>query len=87
MKTPADDIGRLQSGIQLEAWRREQLVLPEQVQRWFDPQPKSYASRLKKAGLEDSDLLRLQQSLPLGKSLTWKTQAAIVIAIKTADHV
>ncbi len=72
--------------IQLETWRREQLLLPEQVQRWFDPQPKSYASRLKKAGLEDSDLLRLQQSLPLGKSLTWKTQAAIVIAIKDTTH-
>ncbi|NMA43588.1 MAG: AAA family ATPase [Oligosphaeraceae bacterium] len=68
--------------LSLTQWRREQLLHPEQVQRWFSSQPGSYASRLKKAGLDDADLQKLHQILPIGKNLTWQYRAASISASK-----
>lgn len=66
--------------VELISSRREQLLLPAQLQRWFADSPDSYAQRLRKTGLPEEDIQSLRQKLPSGSSVQWQSNIALITA-------
>ena len=69
-------------GVEMLQYRREQLIVPAQLERWFAASPGTYADRLRKAGLSEEDLLRLRQKLPCGAAVHWESTIALLTATR-----
>ncbi|NLZ62193.1 MAG: AAA family ATPase [Lentisphaerae bacterium] len=60
------------------SFHREQIISAAQLQHWFAERNGSYADRLRRAGLSQQDVLRLRDSLPVGRLLPWNSTIAVL---------
>jgi len=60
------------------SFHREQIISAAQLQHWFAERNGSYAERLRRAGLSQQDVLRLRDSLPVGRPLPWHSTVAVL---------
>ncbi len=66
--------------VEILPYQREQIITAAQLQHWFAERDGSYGERLRQAGLSREEVLRLQNSLPIGRPLPWNSSVAVLFA-------